>query len=288
MEVGFEIDPTPNLPDCVFRRIQDLALSRIGIHLAENKKAMVATRFRKVIQSFGFASYKTYLDFVARDASGKALTEFCNALTTNHTYFNREKAHFEYFRQTALPAIVEDLRRRGERDLRIWCAGCSTGEEAYYLAMLMMEALGLDYPNWQAGVLATDISQTALATAQQGVYRDDNVRRLPETFRTRYLRRLSEEEWEVEPRLKQQVVFRSFNLVSETFPFRKPFHIIFCRNVMIYFQRPTREALVQKFYDQSEPGSYLFLGLSETIPKESIPYESVMPSVYRKPSVGLH
>jgi chemotaxis protein methyltransferase CheR len=210
------------------------------------------------------------------------LGELINRISTNHTFFFREKSHFDFFSRVTLPQAVERLKKRNTKDLRIWCAGCATGEEAYTLVMLLLEFFGTQYGAWDAGLLATDISTAALGTAQAGVYPAERTTLIPGDFKRKYFKKNPAGDWAVEDRLKKEIVYRRFNLMNEQFPFKKPFSAIFCRNVMIYFDQPTRDALVRRFYNHTEPGGYLFIGHAESLRRDSCPYEYVEPAIYRK------
>ncbi|TYP00220.1 CheR-type MCP methyltransferase [Geothermobacter ehrlichii] len=270
------------ITDEEFQAIRTLVHERFGINLTEQKKPLVSGRLQKLLRKRGFSTFAAYYDFLQKDSSEKGLSELVDHISTNHTYFNRENDHFVYFQQTALPAVVERLRKERRFDLRIWCAGCSTGEEAYMLLMLMREVLGSDYGNWQAGILATDISSRALAVAREGRYSDEALSQLPENLRRKYFRRTAEGDWQVVDALRQEATFRRFNLMNEVFPFKKPFQIIFCRNVMIYFDQPTRERLIAKFHKLTEKDGYLFIGHSETLARNQSLYRYLQPAAYQK------
>ncbi len=184
--------------------------------------------------------------------------------------------------KTALPTVVAQLEKENRKDLRIWCAGCSTGEEPYTLLMLMQEFFGPDYAKWNAGILATDISLKALDTARNGIYPEERIAALPPEFQQKYFRKLGDGNRAVIDRIRQEATFRRFNLMNDSFPFKKPFQIIFCRNVMIYFDQPTRERLVAKFHKFTEPGGYLFIGHSETLGRNQNAYRYLMPAAYRR------
>ena len=191
----------------------------------------------------------------------------------------READHFDFFGKQVLPYLESCIR---DGDVRTWCAACSSGEESYTLAMIMADFFALRGPEWETTLLATDLSQDILDVARSGVYTGEAVRSLPAQWQAEFFHRLPDGTYQVSDRLKQKVLYRKFNLMTPVFPFRKPFHVIFCRNVMIYFDTPTRDALVRKFYDFLEPGGFLFVGHSEVIDRQSAPFEYVMPSVYRK------
>lgn len=271
-----------DITDKQFKRISTLLYDRAGIHLTDAKKNLVVVRLAKVISSMDFNSFDEYLDHVENDKSNQALAVMINKLSTNHTYFWRENSHFEHFSKEVLPEIVRVKRAKGDHDLRVWCAGCSFGDEAYTLMMLIMEVLGHDYSHWSAGLLATDISTDALTKAYAGVYPADRLRDMPQELLRKYFKRGGDGMYHVVDKLKQEIVFRRFNLMSETFPFKKPFDVIFCRNVMIYFDKPTRDTLVAKFARHSVNGGYLYIGHSESIGRECGFYQYVKPAVYKK------
>jgi chemotaxis protein methyltransferase CheR len=207
-------------------------------------------------------------------------SELVNKLTTNHTFFAREVQHFDFFKNKTLPDLVKQCEKN--RDLRIWSAGCSSGEEPYTLAMLIADYFGENRAMWDTKVLATDISTKVLNIAKAGIYQNEQLDSLPENWRRNYFKKLDKEKSSVADNIKSEVVFRIFNLMNEAFPFKKKFHVIFCRNVMIYFDSNTKTELVNKFYENTEHGGYLFIGHSESINREESRYKYVMPAVYRK------
>jgi chemotaxis protein methyltransferase CheR len=191
----------------------------------------------------------------------------------------RETDHFNYFRDKALPYLAGMAR---EKDLRVWCAGCSSGEEAYTLAMIMDEFFGEEKKWWDTKVLATDISSKVLDIAVKSIYENDRIAVLPPQWRLNYFKKLDKEKSILIDRIRTEVIYRKFNLMEEVFPFKKRFHVIFCRNVMIYFDNKTKTDLVKKFYDLTESGGLLFIGHSESLNRDETGYRYVMPSVYRK------
>lgn len=271
------------LSEAEFENLSRLVYERFGIYLPPEKRTMVTVRLQKVLRRMGMTSFRQYYEYIVKSSSNEPLIEFANHITTNHTFFFREKDHFDYLIKRVLPEMTAPLKRRQDYDFRMWCAGCSSGEEAYMLAMLMMEFFGAEYSMWKAGVLATDISEKALAVADGGDYVEERIALLPEEYKRKYFQALPDKIWRVKPFLKQDVVFRKFNLMNDVFPFKKPFHVIFCRNVMIYFDKPTRNALVQRFYDCLVPGGYLFIGHSETIDRTSSDFRYIIPALYQKP-----
>lgn len=270
------------ISDSEFAGLRDLIHRRFGINLTEQKRSLLVGRLQKLMRTLGFNSFSQYIEYLTQDKSEQGLSELVDLISTNHTYFNREKDHFDYFLEIAFPAIVENLKRQNRRDLRIWCAGSSTGEEPYTLMMLMMEHLGNDYKNWDAGLLATDISDRALSAARAGVYSRDRVEQLPANLRNKYFTPVDNGHLAVKEQVKKEVTYRRFNLMNTHFPFKNPFQIIFCRNVMIYFDQPTRDALVARFHKFTEPGGYLFIGHSETLGRTQTLYRYLEPALYQK------
>ena len=226
--------------------------------------------------------FASYLQWLHDDQTGEALEELANRISTNHTFFWRENSHFNHFAQTVLPEAASRHRQQGG-NVRFWCAGCSSGEEPYTLVMLMKETYGADYAGLKPLLLATDISATALSTAMNGVYSEERLQQMPPALRSKYFRKGPQAgTWQVVDEIRREVVYRRHNLMNTTFPFKKAFDAVFCRNVMIYFDRPTRDALVQRFHRHTTPGGYLFIGHSETLGRDGALYEYVLPAAYRR------
>jgi len=270
--------PSIEITDKEFERLAAYVKKSFGLNLGKEKKMLVLGRLGRVLQSLNFDNFSDYLDYVAGDRSGQAAATLINRLTTNHTFFMREADHFDFFRNKVLPEIMPRLK---DKDLRVWSAGCSTGEEPYTLAMLIDEYLGSAKLGWDTALLATDISERVLRHAVRGVYPAESVELLPKRWRLSYFSPHGDGQYAVTCRIRKEVVFRRFNLM-DPFPFRRGFHVIFCRNVMIYFDENTRRNLIRKFYDSLVPGGYLFIGHSETINRFESPFKYVKPSIYRK------
>jgi chemotaxis protein methyltransferase CheR len=270
------------ISDTEFNDLRALIHRRFGINLTDQKRSLLVGRLQKLMRKLNLETFAAYYRYLTEDKTEQALGELVDLISTNHTYFNRESEHFTYFSTIALPAIIEKLQRENRKDLRIWCAGCSTGEEPYTLLMLMMEYLGSEYSSWDAGILATDISDRALSIARQGIYSRDRVQQLPENLQRKYFTPAGPGEMAVIDRVRQQATFRRFNLMNTSFPFKQPFQMIFCRNVMIYFDQPTREALVGRYHQATEPGGYLFIGHSETLGRSQTRYQYLQPALYQK------
>jgi len=273
---------TMAISDSEFKHIRDLIYKRFGINLTEQKRSLLVGRLQKLMRQLQLQSFAEYFTYLDNDKTEASLSELVDLISTNHTYFNREKEHFTYFSETALPAVIEKLKRENRKDLRIWCAGCSSGEEPYTLLMLMMEYLGNDYKSWDAGILATDISDKALTAARSGTYATDRVMQLPNPLRSKYFAPAGAGEMQVIDKVKNEVTYRRFNLMNTSFPFKKPFQMIFCRNVMIYFDQVTRDALVSRYHKHTEKDGYLFIGHSETLGRDQSIYRYIQPALYQK------
>lgn len=270
------------ISDEEFILIRDLIYEKVGINLTGQKKALVTGRLQKILRDRKFKTFKDYYDFVVTDKTGEALSELVDKISTNHTFFGREYDHFNFFSTKVLPEIVERKRAERSNDIRIWSAGCSTGEEPYTLVMLMKEFFGTDYVKWDAGVLATDISTVALGKAITGIYEENRLHKFDTNLKSKYFKKTSDGKWQVVDEIKREVTYRRFNLMNDFFPFKKEFDVIFCRNVMIYFDPQTRANLVNKFYENTVKSGYLFIGHSESIDRKLTDYKYIAPAIYKK------
>ncbi|MEY8516063.1 protein-glutamate O-methyltransferase CheR [Lachnospiraceae bacterium 29-84] len=261
-----------------FNRIQVYVKKRYGIDLS-GKQILVSGRLENYILRNGFGGYDEYMEKVEKSPTGEEARNLINVLTTNHTYFMREFEHFEFMKKTILPKLK--VSEASKKDLRIWSAASSTGEEAYTIAMVLKDFFGIDHHQWDTKVLATDISTKVLMHAQRGKYLEEQIEPLPEQWRKKYFKKLNALEYQVKPELKNEVIFRQFNLMN-TFPFRKPFHVVFLRNVMIYFDDKTKLNLLNKIYDHLAPGGYLFVGTTESVSRNGTKFKYVEPSIYQK------
>lgn len=262
-----------------FRRIAFFLKSRYGIDMSRKKEIMNG-RLENYVRTGGFSNYHEYMDALERDFTGEMEKTLVNLLTTNHTYFMREFEHLEYLRQVVLPWLKK--KEAVNRDICIWCGACSTGEEPYMVAMMLLDFFGLEHPDWDTKVLATDVSTGVLKQAVEGIYNREELKDLPEAWKRRFFRPLpGNERYRVAPELKNEVIFRQFNLMNP-FPFKRKMHVIFLRNVMIYFDDQTKRELIRKIYDVMEPGGYLFIGQTEMIDKKNVPLQMIQPSIFRK------
>lgn len=261
-----------------YERIAAYIKKKAGIHLVE-KKILVQGRMDSYLQKNGYHSYTEFMDEVEKFPAGAQAEVLLNALTTNHTYFWREHEQFLYLKQVVFPKLK--AREEASKDWRIWCAASSSGEEPYTLAMLCLDFLGLEQSQWDTKILATDIDTNILEKAVRGVYSRDSVEQLPHQYVRRFFKPLNENLYQVREELKEQVLFRKFNLM-EPLPFKKKLHVVFIRNVMIYFDEKTKQRLLENIYDKMEPGGYLFIGSAESIGQCCGKFRYIQPSIYRK------
>lgn len=269
-----------NITEKEFKKLAEYMKKYYGINFKPEKKSLVIGRLQNIISQGNFDSFSSYFDYIQADKTGEAVKTLINKLTTNHTFFMRESEHFMYFKDKILPYLASV--EASKKDLRIWSAGCSSGEEPYTLAMIMADYFGANKGFWDTRILATDISTKALEKAIRGVYSKESISVLPKHWQLNYFNRLNDKEYAISDEIKKEVIFRRFNLNSAEFPFRKKFHVIFCRNVMIYFDAEAKRKLINKFYEITEPGGYLFIGHSESINRNETGYKYVMPALYRK------
>jgi len=262
-----------------FELFRDYIKKRYGINLSDEKKSLVYSRLRGLIEEMGLTTFEQYYNCLQKDKDGEMSKKFVDKITTNHTFFMREKQHFDYFTSHVLPYI--EKKHNGSKDVRIWCAGCSSGEEAYTLQILMKEYFE-NKPGWNTQLLATDISNKMLNKAYAGIYAKSSVADLPSTWQTKYFSKHSADTMMVKDFIKNDVNFTRVNFIEDEFKFKKEFQVIFCRNVMIYFDSNTRTKLVNKFYSVTENGGFLFIGQSESLGYSDSKYKYMIPAVYNK------
>lgn len=267
------------ITDKEFKELANYIKVNYGIHLKEEKQSLITGRLHNVLTQNNFSSFSQYYEYVVNDKTGEAVVTLIDKITTNHTFFMREADHFYYFRNKALPYLAGTVK---DKDLRIWSAGCSSGEEPYTLAMIIDEFLGKEKIWWDTKILATDISNRVLDIAVKGIYSSEETAVLPANWRLNYFRKLDNVNNILVDKIRNEVIYRKLNLMDKVFQFKKKFHVIFCRNVMIYFDDKAKWDLVNKFYDLTEYGGYLFIGHSESLNREMTKYKYVMPAIYRK------
>ncbi|WP_456434225.1 CheR family methyltransferase [Thermosulfuriphilus sp.] len=268
-----------------FLRLRDLVYRRTGIFFEEKKLYFVKKRVRAHMEALGFKDFDTYYRFLRFRDDGKAFQELINLLTTNETYFFREFDQLAVFAEECLPLLCNQKLARGERRLRLWSAGCSTGEEPYTLAIILLEMID-DLERWDAKIEATDIDTNALAQARRGIYGPRSVRNVPKEYLKRYFRQLGSQ-FEINEKVRALVRFSQLNLFDEDkMSQMKGFDFIFCRNVLIYFDERSRKKVVSHFYRALNPGGFIFLGHSESLSRITTAFRAQRLGgmiVYQKP-----
>ena len=265
-----------------FHKLRDLIYSVCGIHLVPDKKTMVELRLRKRLLALEMRSFREYCEHVLGAGGEAELTSMIDVITTNKTDFYRESGHFEFLTQTVLPLLDAGVGR----PLQVWSAGCSSGEEPYSLAIVLSEYAEQQGPNgYRFSILATDISTRMLEKARLGIYELDAIAPIPTAVRRKYVlksRNPARPVARMAPEIRAQVEFRRLNLMDAEFALVHPPDVIFCRNVVIYFDKATQEQLVTRFVRSLRPNGHLFMGHSETLHGFRVPLIQVAPTVYRK------
>jgi chemotaxis protein methyltransferase CheR len=269
----------PALQEREFEQFRKLAYEKFGLNLTGAKQDLVASRLGKKLRELRLPSFRAYYDLVVSDKTGESLAAMIDALSTNHTLFLREAAHFDYLRQILLPA----LRKRSRID--VWSAPCSTGEEPYSIAMVLFNELGIP-PHPPVFIRAVDISTKALTAARAGVYPAGRLAGLSPQQIKRYFRETEPGRFTIVPELRRAVEFERANLI-EPLADTRLYPLIFCRNMMIYFDKVTQEKVVQQLARRLEPGGHLFIGHSESLMGARHPLEYIKPAIYRLPETRV-
>ncbi|TYP00136.1 CheR-type MCP methyltransferase [Geothermobacter ehrlichii] len=265
---------SPEIPMSLeeFRLLRDFVYQYCGLHFSEDSRYILEKRLGRRLQHLRLNNYKDYYYYLRYNAArDQELTELINLLTTNETYFFREEFQLRSFSEEIVPEICRRKQEKGERRIRIWSAGCSTGEEPYTIAMLLLENRAVQ--GWQIEIIGTDISQRVLQVARKGLYGESSFRSTPERYRQRHFRP-QDGKWLIDDSVKRLVTISHLNL------FDRPrvallgrMDIIFCRNVIIYFDLPAKKRVVETFYQRLNPGGYLLLGHSESLMNITTLYE---------------
>jgi len=281
-----------DLTDAQFEQISKLVKGLCGINLHWGKRELVRARLTKRLRKLKISTFEEYLERLDNEEGGAELTAMLNALSTNLTHFYREAKHFDYLRSSVLPALQRD--RNKNRRIRIWSAGCSSGEEAYSIAMCLSEEIA-DLDRWDVKVLATDLATDMLEAAREGMYAPGRLKELPPKLLAKYLvpiktkslsaighAQAGERRYRVADSVRRLVSFARLNLMGY-WPMKGPFDVIFCRNVMIYFDKPTQNELINRFWGMLPRGGTLFIGHSESLTGVRHSFRYVQPTVYEKP-----
>ncbi len=266
-----------------FSRLRELIFDEVGIKLGSEKKIMLEGRIRRRLKERAIPSFDDYCDYLfSAEGLKDELVHLIDVVTTNKTDFFREPRHFEFFTASALPSFFASNADR--RPMLVWSAACSTGEEPYTLAMVMSE-FALSHPSFSFRILATDVSSTVLKKAQLAIYSGDEVRPVPRNLKVKYFMRGREhgsERVRLVPAVRRLVEFRRLNFMDTDYEIAERFDAIFCRNVMIYFDRPTQQSILEKITQCLAPRAYLFMGHAETLHELDLPLTPVAPALYRR------
>lgn len=279
-ERGYEFPFT----DEDFARLSALVTGQTGITLGANKRQLVYGRLARRLRQLQLQSFSQYCDYVDAHV-GEELSELVNAITTNLTSFFRENHHFEHLANATLPELIE--RNAGSRRLRLWSAGCSTGEEPYSIAMTVAEVCSAELGSWDIRLLATDIDTQVLTRAASGIYTEDRIEDIPPQRARRWFRRgkgPNAGKVRVMEPLQALIAFKQLNLMDAAWPMRGPFDVIFCRNVVIYFDKETQRRLFDRYADLLAPNGYLYVGHSESLHQISTRFRLIGRTIYQKQS----
>ncbi len=276
------ISQTILLEEKEYTRLSNFIMSQFGIKLPPNKKTLLQCRLQKRLKSLHQNSFKEYVDYVfSTQGLSEEVSNMIDAVSTNKTDFFREPVHFDFLIETG---IRDYLQLTGKNKLNIWSAGCSSGEEPYTIAMVMKEVSNTNH-FLDFDILATDISESVLQHATVGIYSEDKANTVPSEFKKKYLLKGKsnyEKKVRIIPELRSKITFRKFNLLATDYSFHGKFDIIFCRNVMIYFEREVQHRLLKQFCNILNPGGYLFLGHSESITGYTLPLMHIRPTIFMK------
>lgn len=255
-----------SIGDDEFGQLRDFIYEKSGIYIADNRKYLLENRLANRLKLLGLKSFGEYFHYLRFDTRRQQeMTELFNAITTNETSFYRNPPQLKVFQEKVIKKVIDELRAKKSKTLRIWSAGCSTGEEPYTLTMILSEVLGPELPQWNIRITANDLSEKVLASARAGVYNEYALRTTPQEIIKKYFNN-GDGKYEVKPELKKMVSFGSINL-SDRLQLKRieRSHVVFCRNVIIYFDEDMKKQVISSFYDNLLPGGYLLIGHSESL-----------------------
>ncbi|MEI7596474.1 MAG: CheR family methyltransferase [Bacteroidota bacterium] len=265
-----------------FKRLSNYIFNELGIKMPIEKKIMLEGRLQKRLVELKHNNYNTYIDYVfSPEGSATELMNMIDVVTTNKTDFFRESAHFDFLYKEAVPEFVKTF---GARQLKVWSAGCSSGEEPYTLTFVLSEAIQNQNLS-DFAISATDISTRMLQKAYNGIYPEDRVAVVPLSLKKKYLLRSKDrasKNIRIVPELRKKISFSRLNFMDDYYSINENFDIIFCRNVLIYFEREVQEKVIQKLCSKLKLGGYFFLGHSESISNMKVPLQQIKPTIFKK------
>jgi len=265
--------------------VRKIVYENSRINLGPSKKELVMARLSKRLRALDLSSYAEYLAMLKTAAGRDEMTNLIDSISTNHTYFFREPQHFDFLSQIVLPQFCEEDPKRTNKTFKVWSAATSSGEEPYTISLILDDYFTNRVKGWNWNILCTDISTRVLAKAQEGIFAKDRLGPVRPDWLIRYFDKgvgESEGYFRVKESIRRNLSFKSLNLLAPSYPFRDTFQVIFCRNVMIYFDRDTQQELIEKMYPLLEPGGYLIIGHAESLTNIKHPLKLIKPSIYRK------
>ena len=276
---------SPKLSKHVFDTLGAFIHEKLGIKMPDSKRVMIESRLRKRLKFLGIDQYADYCDYLFSEAGMEnEIHEFINVVTTNKTDFFREPNHFSYMSEKALPELAENFGSGINKTLNVWSSACSQGDEPYTLAIVLSE-FAKKYKTYDFSILATDISMKILELAKKGVYHHSHIEPIDIDLRKKYLLKSKDKNKNIVriiPELRKKIIFRQMNLIEGEFRIRNTMDIIFCRNVIIYFDRKTTDLLLKRLCGKLRTGGFLFMGHSELLDCTKLPLQQVAPTIYRK------
>jgi chemotaxis protein methyltransferase CheR len=266
-----------------FRRLSSFIFREYGIKMPEVKRTMLQSRLHKRLRELNISNYKEYVDFVfSKEGQDNEVIHMIDVVSTNKTDFFREPVHFDFLHSVALPEILGG--ERPNRMIKLWSAGCSSGEEPYTLAMSLGEYM-TQHPGFDYSILATDISTRILKSAVEAIYKENRVEMLPIQLKKKYLLKSKDRlnpSVRIIPELRRRITFQRLNFMDNHYNVPEGMDIIFCRNVLIYFDRETQERVINKLCTKLKPNGFFFLGHSESITNFDVPLKQLKPTIFRK------
>ena len=272
-----------NLSQEHFGKIRDLVYSHCGISLSQDKKELVRSRLSKRLRQMKMDSFSQYVSYICKNENSDEFSNMIDLICTNLTSFFRERTHFNFLEKVLFDKIIHTKKSSPNKKIRLWSAGCSSGEEPYSLAITLNEKFE-SLAHWDIKILASDVSYRILDRAKTGIYDPKRVEPLTPEIKSKYLTRINHDGqnlFQVKPAIRDMITFAYINLM-EPFPFRGPLDIIFCRNVMIYFDKQTQEKLISKFWKVLGTGGVLFTGHSESLTGIQHKFKYIQPTIYQK------
>jgi chemotaxis protein methyltransferase CheR len=264
-----------------FAEFKNFIETNLGIKIPPSKKIMLESRLAKRLRALKMSNYEEYCAYVfSEEGFAREVQQLIDAVTTNETDFFRENKHFEILANQILPELIVEKQIQ---ELNVWSVAASTGQESYTLAMIM-EEFYLSHPSFRYRILGTDISEKVLRIAETGIYTENQIKKIPSAMKMRYCMKSKNHEEKTirfKPDIREKIQFRRMNLMDENYSIKKKYHIVFCRNVFIYFDRPTQKKVLDRIFSHMVPGGYLFMGHSENIGNSQLPLKSIASAVYK-------